>query len=215
MATAHNIERAFCTTREAATLLGVSVGTVQQWVESGVLEAWKTAGGHRRVMRDSLDRLLRRGPSTAPAELTPAPAGPVSAPVASRGLSVMVVEDNAILRRLYREQIGYWPMVGHLTTYDNAFAALMAIARDQPDLLITDLRMPGMDGREMLRVLRKSPEVAQTTIVVVSGLDAQDIAAEGGVPEGIEVLGKPVPFERLRTIATQLWHHKAAFAGDR
>lgn len=215
MATTHNIERAFCTTREAAKLLGVSIGTVQQWVESGVLEAWKTAGGHRRVMRDSLDRLLRRGPSTAPAELMPAMPSAAPAPTGPRGLSVMVVEDNAILRRLYREQMGYWPMVGQLMTYDNAFAALMAIARDQPDLLITDLRMPGMDGREMLRVLSKSPEVAQTTIVVVSGLEPQEIAADGGVPEGIEVLGKPVPFDRLRSIATELWRHKAALAGSR
>ncbi len=56
------IAKSFCTTREAATLLGVSVGTVQLWVESGLLRAWKTAGGHRRVMRDSVERLLRKVP---------------------------------------------------------------------------------------------------------------------------------------------------------
>lgn len=43
------IKKSFCTTREAAGLLGVSVGTVQLWVESGLLQAWKTSGGHRRV----------------------------------------------------------------------------------------------------------------------------------------------------------------------
>jgi excisionase family DNA binding protein len=204
MATENNIERAFCTTREAAKLLGVSIGTVQHWVESGVLDAWKTAGGHRRVMRDSLERLLRRGPTSTAAELTalPDPVAPVT------GLTVMVVEDNAILRRLYREQLGQWPMIHQLMTYDNAFSALMAISQAHPDLLITDLSMPGLDGREMLRVLRHSPEVAHTTIVVVSGLDPQDIAAGGGVPDGIEVLAKPIPFERLRTIATDLWRQQ-------
>jgi excisionase family DNA binding protein len=50
------VKKSFCTTREAATLLGVSVGTVQLWVENGLLQAWKTAGGHRRVMRDSIAR---------------------------------------------------------------------------------------------------------------------------------------------------------------
>jgi excisionase family DNA binding protein len=206
MATDPQIERAFCTTREAAKLLGVSIGTVQQWVESGVLEAWKTAGGHRRVMRDSLERLLHRGPTSTVAELTVLP-DPVAPAV---GLNVMVVEDNAVLRRLYREQLGRWPMIGQLVTYDNAFSALMAIARAHPDLLITDLSMPGLDGREMLRVLSQSPEVANTTIVVVSGLDPQDIAAGGGVPDGIEVLAKPIPFERLHAIATDLWHQQAA-----
>lgn len=56
----NTVEKSFCTTREAAQLLGVSVGTVQLWVERGVLEAWKTTGGHRRVLRDSVDKLLRR-----------------------------------------------------------------------------------------------------------------------------------------------------------
>lgn len=39
------------TTREAADLLGVSTSTVQKWIEIGVLSAWKTPGGHRRVRR--------------------------------------------------------------------------------------------------------------------------------------------------------------------
>jgi excisionase family DNA binding protein len=55
-----HIEKTFCTTREAAALLGVSIGTVQLWVESDLLQAWKTAGGHRRVLRDSVDRLLHK-----------------------------------------------------------------------------------------------------------------------------------------------------------
>ncbi len=37
------------TTRDAAQLLGVAVSTVQLWMESGALPAWKTPGGHRRV----------------------------------------------------------------------------------------------------------------------------------------------------------------------
>jgi excisionase family DNA binding protein len=95
------VERAFCSTREAATLLGVSVGTVQLWVESGRLEAWKTAGGHRRVMRDSVERLLRRR-STADA-----PPPPNAEP---RRPTVMVVDDDINLLRLYEARISHWPM---------------------------------------------------------------------------------------------------------
>lgn len=50
---------AFCTTREAAVLLGVSLRTAQLWVDNGTLQAWKTTGGHRRVLRESVNRLLR------------------------------------------------------------------------------------------------------------------------------------------------------------
>ena len=38
-----------CTTQKAAEILGISVTSVQQLVEAGVIEAWKTKGGHRRI----------------------------------------------------------------------------------------------------------------------------------------------------------------------
>ena len=39
------VNKVFCTTREAAALLGVSLSTAQNWAESGLLESWKTEGG--------------------------------------------------------------------------------------------------------------------------------------------------------------------------
>jgi len=47
----------YCTTAEAARSLGVSIRTIQLWVDGGVLAAWKTVGGHRRITLDSLVRL--------------------------------------------------------------------------------------------------------------------------------------------------------------
>jgi excisionase family DNA binding protein len=190
------IEKSFCTTREAATLLGVSVGTVQLWVESGLLQAWKTTGGHRRVIRDSVERLLRKVPATPSTASTPTAA---STP---RQLNVMVVENDPDLLRLYQTLLSRWPMRPSLTCLDNAVSALMMLGRGGPDLLVTDLHMPGMDGFAMLRVLSQAPEMNHTQIVVVTGLDAPAIAAQGGVPQGIEILSKPIPFERLLAIAT-------------
>ncbi len=52
--------KTFCTTQEAAKLLSVSLRTAQLWVESGLLEAWKTEGGHRRISRQSIESLLEK-----------------------------------------------------------------------------------------------------------------------------------------------------------
>jgi excisionase family DNA binding protein len=191
------IEKTFCTTREAADRLGVSVGTVQLWVESGLLQAWKTAGGHRRVMRESVDRLLHKKPAIGPGE-----SAPPAAAVTTRRLSVLVVEDDANLLRLYEANISRWPMAPEVVVINNAVAALMLMGRKAPDFLVTDLHMPGMDGFNMLRVLNASPEMLSTTIVVVTGLDAAEIAQRGGLPAEIEVLPKPISFPRLLTIAT-------------
>jgi DNA-binding response OmpR family regulator len=87
-------------------------------------------------------------------------------------------------------------------------SALLAVGHRCPDLLITDLHMPGMDGFHMLRELRKSVEVDKTTIVAVTGLDEEDIALRGGLPAGVQIMRKPVPFDRLLGIAQDL--HEAA-----
>ncbi|MCM2341185.1 excisionase family DNA-binding protein [Rhodoferax sp.] len=190
------IEKSFCTTREAAKLLGVSVGTVQLWVESGLLRAWKTAGGHRRVMRDSVDQLLRKEPAPP---FTPALADPL--PNQQRPLKIMVLEDDAELLHLYQAKLSSWPMPTKVIGMYNAVTALLAIGRGGPDLLITDLNMPEVDGFSMLRILHHAPELVHTTIVVVTGLDGAAIAARGGLPPDIQVLAKPIPFERLQGIA--------------
>lgn len=199
------IEKTFCTTREAATLLGVSVGTVQLWVENGLLQAWKTAGGHRRVLRDSVNSLLHNKGGQRP-DLTvlvtpPAPAAP---PPGLRRLRVLVVEDDPLLLRLYQVKISAWPMKPEVSVTDNAMTALMMIGRSGPDLLVTDLQMPGMDGFKMLRVLRETPETRRTRVVVVSGLDAAEIQDRGGLPADVEVLPKPIPFDRLLNVATSI-----------
>lgn len=174
-------------------MLGVSVGTVQLWVENGLLQAWKTAGGHRRVLRDSVERLLHKSPSV--------PDSAVPAAKTARRMTVLVVEDDVNLLRLYQITLGGWPMAPQVMTVDNAFSALLMMGRNAPDLLVTDLNMPGMDGFGMLKVLSNVPEMVRTRIVVVTGLDAAAVEARGGVPAGVEVLPKPVPFKRLQAIA--------------
>jgi excisionase family DNA binding protein len=194
------VKKSFCTTREAARALGVSVGTVQLWVESGLLQAWKTAGGHRRVLRDSVDRLLHK-------ESEPSAPAPLSADAVGR-LSVMVVEDDANLLRLYQANMSRWPMRPEVHLLGNAVTALLHMGRQRPDLLVADLNMPDMDGFNMLRVLRSTPEFDRTTIVVVSGLDAAEITQRGGIPDAIEVLAKPIVFDRLLAIATDVVRQK-------
>ena len=184
-------------------MLGVSVGTVQLWSESGLLQAWKTAGGHRRVIRESVERLLHKAPATVFREVVLEPTSKVKQS-ADRRLQVLVVEDDVNLLRLYETRIANWPMAPQVTVAHNAFAALLIMGRTCSDLLITDLRMPGIDGFVMLNALQKAPEAANTRIVVVTGMDRSDVEARGGLPQGIEVLAKPVPFDRLQQIAAEV-----------
>lgn len=61
------------TTREAARMLGIAVSTAQQWIENGVIPAWKTPGGHRRVRLSDVSALLRERAGLAPLPGSPDP----------------------------------------------------------------------------------------------------------------------------------------------
>jgi DNA-binding response OmpR family regulator len=162
-----------------------------------MLEGWKTEGGHRRIQRASVDRLLYRNSATPPENPDPI-AEPAQA--LRQTLRVVVVDDDPHLLRLYAVRLQTWSARVQLQTFDNAYAALLAVGRQAPDLLLLDLHMPELDGFSMLKILSQAREMQDTRIVVVSGLDAQGIAARGGIPPDIDVLPKPVPFDRLEAL---------------
>ncbi len=180
---------AFCSTRQAAELIGVSHRTIQLWVENGALQAWKTAGGHRRISRDSIDKLVaQRRAAVSP----PPPAAP-----AARRPRVLVVDDDATLLRLYELEISTWDLDLDIVKAGNGFEALIRIGEQRPDVLISDLSMPGMDGFRMIRTLRADPAYGAMAIVVVSGLDRNTVHAMG-LPEDVPFFPKPAPFAALR-----------------
>ena len=190
----------YFSTREAAQRLGVAVRTVQLWVESGVLRAWKTAGGHRRITRESLDALLAaRGHATAAHDAV-AQSPPAPTARDSTRFRVLVVEDDPALRMLLEMSLtsGDPPVAVDLA--ENGFAGLLRIGECRPDLLITDLNMPGMDGFSMIRHLRASADWADLPIVVISALNPRDVAARGGLPPDVRLLSKPLHLDDLEAL---------------
>ena len=180
----------FCSTKEAARLLGVSHRTVQLWVENGSLQAWKTAGGHRRITMESINK--RVGARQDAINLAPA-----QAPAASLQKKVLMVDDDRTLLRLYELEMDGWDLPLTVMKAYDGFEALIQIGAERPDLLISDLSMPGMDGFRMIRTLRDNPSYAGMAIIVISGLEKATMQAMG-LPGDIPVFPKPVPFAQLR-----------------
>ena len=178
----------YCGTSYAAKLLGLSVATVQQLVEKGEIEAWKTLGGHRRIALKSINAYLgKNGSHRTRVDTNP-----------KHRLRVLVVEDDEDARELYRCHFEEWDLPIDCTWMPSALQALMDIASMRPDLLITDLSMPGVDGLEMLKALKRNQHLQGMQIVVISGLPDEAIAARGGLPPLAHLLKKPINFDWLQ-----------------
>lgn len=189
-----------CSTREAAAMLGVSLRTVQLWVESGMLDAWKTVGGHRRIDRRSVERLMQSRQAK-------------SVPAGRRGFRVLVLEDDPALLELYRLAIEGWTPAPAVITAANGFEGLIEIGKSVPDLLITDLKMPAMDGFELILHLRRNPRHKGMHIVAATGLSKAEIERKGGLPKDVTVFCKPVPFAQLESLVRGLMMGAGKAAG--
>lgn len=178
----------FYTSREAAKKLGVSITTIQLWVESGALPAWKTAGGHRRIPSDAVETILAKQQSTAAQ-------GRVA-----HAHSVVIVEDEPVQREMYRIKFSEWKLPVNFYLAQDGFEGLLMIGKHAPDLVISDLSMPGMDGFEMIKRLLESKEIRVPALIVVTALNAREIEASGGLPDGIPVYSKPIALGVLKPI---------------
>ena len=174
----------YLSTRQAAHRLGVSLGTVQNMVESGALEAWKTTGGHRRIPVTAVEALLaRRRQGVSGGD--------------SQRMDILITEDDATLQALYKMTIDGWELPIDLRIASTGFDGLLQVGQKVPDILIADLMMPGMDGFEMIRQLRANPALSRMDIMVVSAIDREDILARG-LPPDVTIFGKPIPFHEIK-----------------
>lgn len=179
-------ESEFLSTRQAAQRLGVSLGTVQNMVENGALEAWKTTGGHRRIPIASVDALLARRRTQTSGHHD-----------AAGRLDILITEDDPTLQLLYQMTMESWNLPITLRIVNNGFEGLLQVGQRPPDILIADLMMPGMDGFEMIRHLRANPDLARMDIIVVSVIDRETIL-QRGLPPDVTIFAKPIPFHEIK-----------------
>ncbi len=182
-------QKPFLTTQQTARLLGVSVRTVQLWVESGVLHAWKTAGGHRRVARASVDALRDEQQEV------------IETVTGLQGGKILIVEGDPTYLELYRLKIETWQPAATVVTASSGMQALVAVGKLDPHVIIVEFRMAGMDSFEMIQSLQGGAPNA--TLIVLSSLSDAEIEEVGGLPESAVVLSNPVDLDRLETLLSE------------
>ena len=108
-------------------------------------------------------------------------------------LRVWLVDDDASIRWVLERALRNDGMAPR--AFESAEPALAALRRESPDVLITDIRMPGTSGLELLRLIRDArPQLPVIVMTAHSDLGSAVSAYEGGA---FEYLPKPFDIDEL------------------
>ena len=122
----------------------------------------------------------------------------------STGRTVLVVDDNADLRGLVAESLRKLGQFTVVTAEDGA-QGLERYFDVHPDCVVIDVKMPGLDGYQLVRALRGDPASRATPLVILSAMVQEKDQLAGFLSGADEYLVKPVsPLELVRTIERAL-----------
>ena len=116
---------------------------------------------------------------------------------------VLVVDDNPVVREMLRANVvleGY-----RVETAGDGMAALEKIAQIQPDVVLLDVMMPGMNGFEVTRRVKNNPVTILIPVILITALDSRQERMKGIEAGADDFLSKPIDrlqlLTRLATVA--------------
>ena len=128
--------------------------------------------------------------SQDPASLHALPAGPSSAEASSSGRQrILLVEDNGDMRQYLKRllsEAGYW-----VESAPDGLAAIEAVGTFSPDLIVSDVMLPRLDGVKMLRRLRQDRSLDDVPVILLSARAGEDCRLEGLEAGADDYLIKP------------------------
>jgi len=188
----------YLTSVEVASACGVSSRTVSNWIRDGSIAAHRNVGGHGRVSVDDLRRFLVERGMPVPRDLgaPQAAAGrqvePKSAP---RRRRVLVIDDDEALLEVVREFLrssGY-----DVETARHGFLAGYLAGHHRPDVILLDIMMPGLDGYEVLALMRRRAEAHGIPVIACTSLKGPEVEARIRGAGFDAYVRKPIDFKSL------------------
>lgn len=180
------------TTGEAAKICKVSQQTIIRCFDNGQLKGFRVPGSRfRRIPRDSLYRFMRDN-------------GIPTDALESGKRKVLLVDDDVDLVEMLTkvlEEDGRF----EVRVANNGFDAGMMVKEYRPDLIILDVMLPDINGKEVCQRVRMDHTLEDVRIICISGMIEDDKIAELREAGANDFLHKPFEIEELiNRMCTQL-----------
>ena len=192
--------KAVFTTFETAKLCHVSPLSIINWVNAGRLPAFRTPGGHRRIRREDLIRFMKDNGIPLPEDLVEGSGKP----------KILVVDDESSIREVLSE---------HFTTRNPSFEVLAAadgfeagrlVATFRPDVVLLDLRMPGIDGFQVCRTIKADPDTSSTVVIAMTGFYSPETESRILDCGAVKCFAKPVEPGTLSSFIDSVFEQQAS-----
>lgn len=179
------------TTGEAAKICKVSQQTIIRCFDSGQLKGFRVPGSRfRRIPRDQLYIFMRDN-------------GIPTDALESGKRKVLIVDDDEELVELIAdvlERDGRF----EVRTVNNGFDAGMMVKEYRPDLIVLDVMLPDINGKEVCQRVRSDRTTSDVKIICISGMVEEDRVGELRAAGADDFLHKPFEIERLVARMCQL-----------
>lgn len=191
--TVENDQKRPLTTGQIAKYCHVTHRGVLKWVESGKLKAYRTPGKHSRVSIEDFLVFLKEYKMPVPAELQ-----------ASSVLNkILIVDDNRGIVHSLQRTLMMENKYSIEVAYDG-FDAGKKFTSFQPDLVILDIYMPGLDGYQVYDSIRNDRDNKKTKIIIISGV-SEPAGVQKIMDLGVDgFLQKPFSNEALKGLINRL-----------
>jgi len=177
-------EEKFLSPGEVAKKLMVSTASVRLWAEKGDIKALTTPGGHRRFRESEVARFsAQRGMRVSRSE--------------QLKLSVLIVDDDIQFTNYLKKLLQKFEDKVDVEVVSDGFAAGLMISEHEPDIVLLDLMMPGLDGFSVCERIKSTPTTADIRVIAMTGYPSAENVNKI-IATGAELcLTKPVDKDEL------------------
>lgn len=182
-----NLSKDYFTTHETAKFLSVTPTTVIQWIKEKRINAVRTLGGHRRVSKHEIDKVLKKYHSSSN-EITKK--------------RILIIDDDKSVREGLKAVFEKEEFLADVA--NDGFEAGTFFLQNIPDIVILDLIMPGMDGFRTCKFIKSNKEFKKVKILVLTGYPSKENIKKSMRAGADKVIAKPVDNKMILNEAGKL-----------
>ena len=120
--------------------------------------------------------------------------------------NVLIVDDDVAIRTSLADAVSEWTPGGEVRVAGDASEALVRVAERVPDLVLSDVRMPGTDGLDLLRLLRE--RAPATDVVLMTAYDDMNTVVAAMREGALDFVLKPIALDTLHDLIERVFEDR-------